>query len=96
MRVYLIVDVRKIRVKKKYAEYVRKVPETIRRFGGRYLARGSETQVVSGKWKPGRLVIVEFPSMKRFREWWDSAQYRKIKPLRERSARTNAVVAAGM
>ena len=96
MPVYMIVDVRKIRDKQKYAEYVRKVPATLRRFGGRYLARGGKTFAASGDWRPGRLVIVEFPSMQKFRAWWNSPRYRKIAPLREQSAQTNAVVAKGI
>lgn len=66
MSVYMIVEAKEVMDKKKYGEYIQKVPETIAKFGGRYLARGGQVLTVSGDWKPTRLIIVEFDSMERF------------------------------
>ncbi len=96
MPVYMIVEAKEISDKKKYAEYIQKVPQTIEKFGGRYLVRGSQVKVVSGDWNPSRLIIVEFESIDRFNAWWNSAEYRAIAPLREQSAKTNAVLVAGV
>lgn len=49
---------------------------SIARYGGRYLVRGAQPQVPEGQWVPDeRVVVVEFPSMKRLREWYASAEY---------------------
>lgn len=96
MPVYMIVEIKKVTDKKKYAEYVRKVPQTVKKFAGTYLARSNEIKAVSGKWKPARLIIIKFPSMAEFKAWWNSPVYRSIVPLRETSAETNAIVVEGV
>jgi len=92
----MIVEAKKVMDKKKYEEYIRKVPETIAKFGGRYLARGGQVKIVSGNWNPSRLIIVEFDSMDRFNSWWNSPEYKALAPLREQSTETNAIVIEGM
>lgn len=52
--------------------------------------------MISGDWKPVRLIIIEFDSMNRFKAWWNSTEYREIKQLREQSAKTNAIVVEGI
>jgi uncharacterized protein (DUF1330 family) len=45
-------------------------------YGGRYLARGARPDAVEGVWPPReRVVIVEFPTMERAYEWYQSAEY---------------------
>lgn len=95
MTVYMIVEVTEVRDKEKYLEYVKKVPKTVTAFGGKYLARGGKVEVICGDWQPGRLVIVEFDSMESYQAWLNSDEYRAIAPLREESAKTNAVVVEG-
>lgn len=49
---------------------------SITRYGGRYLVRGAVPQVPEGEWPAdARLVVVEFPSMARLREWYASPEY---------------------
>lgn len=96
MAVYLIVEATKVIDKAKYGTYIQKVPQTIERFGGEYVARGGQVHVVSGDWHPSRLIIVKFASMDRFNSWWGSCEYRAIAPLREEAASTNAIVVEGV
>jgi uncharacterized protein (DUF1330 family) len=95
MPVYMIVEAKEVLNKEMYGEYIQKVPQTIERFGGKYLVRGGQTIVMAGDWAPDRLIIVEFESMEKFRAWWNSPEYLAVAPLREQSARTNAVVVDG-
>lgn len=92
MPVYLIVEIKLVTDIEKYSEYMRKVPQIIKKFGGRYLFRGGKVRVVSGNWNPSRLIIVEFDSLEGFQGWWNSPEYREIASLREEAARTNAIV----
>ncbi|HOW42355.1 MAG TPA: DUF1330 domain-containing protein [Candidatus Omnitrophota bacterium] len=96
MSVYMIVEAREVMDKEKYGEYVRKVPETVKQFGGKYLARGGRVTVCAGDWNPARLIILEFASMDAYNAWWHSPEYRAVAPLREQSARTNAIVVEGV
>lgn len=49
-----------------------------------------------GDWGPGVNVVIEFPSLERVREWYDCAEYRPLKELRQRSARVNLAFLDGM
>jgi len=79
-----------------YGEYCSKVDAVVEMFGGRYLAVDKGPEVIAGGWSPSKVVIIEFPDKKAWRTWWDSAEYGKIKHLRERSAKVNAVLVNGL
>jgi uncharacterized protein (DUF1330 family) len=74
MAVYAVVNVR-VTDSDRYSEYRDKAPDAIARYGGKYLARGGTVEVLEGEWNPQRLVVLEFESMERFREWYDSPEY---------------------
>ena len=96
MPVYMIVEIKEVIDKKKYAGYIQKVPPIIEKFGGKYLVRGGQVSVASGDWEPERITIVQFESMDKFNAWWNSPEYRAIAHLREGSTRTNAIVVEGV
>lgn len=57
--------------------------ESIARYDGRYLVRGAEPEVPEGDWPPAqRVVVVEFPSMARLREWYHSPEYAEALRIR--------------
>lgn len=57
--------------------------QTIAQYGGRYLVRGGAADVVEGTPPAKTLVIVEFPSMTRAREWYASPEYAEALRLRQ-------------
>jgi uncharacterized protein (DUF1330 family) len=68
----------------RYPDYSKMVPATVAQFGGRFIARAGKSEVLEGdKPLPQRLVIIEFPSYERAKEWWDSEEYRPAKELRQ-------------
>ena len=95
MAAYLVVEI-EVTDPVLYEEYKRAVPEILSQFGGRYLARGGATLTLEGEWNPKRLVVVEFPSADRARQWWESMEYRPARDLRHRSARTRMVLVEGI
>jgi uncharacterized protein (DUF1330 family) len=66
-----------------YAEYSKHVPATIAKYGGRYLVRGGKMEVREGQWSGPRTVILEFPSLARALEWYDSPEYKPLRPIRQ-------------
>jgi uncharacterized protein (DUF1330 family) len=78
-----------------FEEYRARVSGTIAAYDGRYLVRGGATETREGDWSPNRLIVLEFPSLARAREWFDSPEYRPLIALRQRSARTKIVIAEG-
>ena len=70
-----------------YKEYAQQVPATIAKYGGRYLVRGGTMDLREGEWPGQRTVILEFPSIERAREWYDSPEYRPLRPIRQANSR---------
>jgi uncharacterized protein (DUF1330 family) len=92
---YAVVNVR-VTDPVRYEEYRGKAPATIASYGGRYLARGGAVEALEGEWDPERLVVLEFESMGRLREWYDSPEYAPLKRLRQEAAVTQFVVVEGL
>ena len=95
MAVYAVVNIRIID-SDRYAEYIEHAPTTIVHYGGKYLARGGKVEVLEGEWTPQRLVILEFESMERFNEWYNSPEYAPLKQVRVEAATTDFVVVEGL
>ena len=95
MTAYVIADI-EVTDPEAYEGYKRAVATTIAAYGGRYLARGGHTDIVEGTWNPRRLVLLQFPSLARAREWYGSVSYAPLLALRLRSASTNLVFVEGI
>jgi len=95
MSAYLIAEI-EVHDPEGYAEYVRRVPATIARYGGRYIARGGGIQALEGEPGPGRMAIVEFPDAARIREWHDSEEYRPVLAIRLRTAKSRLRIIEGL
>ena len=78
-----------------YADYIRLVPPTIARYGGRYVARGG-VETVEGEPSPGRVAIVEFPDATRVHEWLNSPEYRPVRAIRLRTAKSRLRIVEGL
>ncbi|MET3908467.1 uncharacterized protein (DUF1330 family) [Bradyrhizobium sp. S3.3.6] len=57
--------------------------QTIAQYGGCYLVRGGPAEVLEGGPPPKTIIIVEFPSMARAREWYASPEYAAALKLRQ-------------
>jgi uncharacterized protein (DUF1330 family) len=79
-----------------YDRYKELAPPTIAAYGGRYLVRGGMTTTLTGAWRPTRLVILEFPTTERAREWWDSPEYAAARSVRETCADAEIVLVDGL
>ena len=55
---------------------------TIAQYGGRYLVRGGIAEAAEGGPPPKTLIVVEFPSMERLREWYASPEYAEALKVR--------------
>jgi len=95
MPAYVIVEVT-VQDPVRYEDYKKMAAPTIAAFGGRYIVRGGAVQTLEGAWAPGRLVVLEFPSAERAREWWNSSQYAPAKRLRHETATTKMILVEGL
>jgi uncharacterized protein (DUF1330 family) len=95
MSALVIVEI-EVREPEAYEAYKRLVPASLAAYGGRFIARGGATESLEGDWAPERLVVLEFPSLERARQWWASPEYRDAKAIRMRAAQTRMIVTEGV
>jgi uncharacterized protein (DUF1330 family) len=79
-----------------YEEYKKQAAATVHKYGGKYIVRGGKTEVLEGNWKPKRIVILEFPTMERAKEWLNCEEYREPRKLRHATSKTNMLVIEGV
>ena len=70
-------------------EYARQVPATLEPFGGKFLVRGGQFEVMEGAWNTARVVVIEFPDLDHARGWYHSDAYQAIIQKRFDGARTD-------
>jgi uncharacterized protein (DUF1330 family) len=95
MAAYVILDIQ-VTDPARFAEYRELAPPAIAAYDGKYLARGGTTELLEGSWTPNRMVVLEFPSIERARQWLDSPEYRTARAIRHAAATTNAIVVQGL
>lgn len=94
MTAYVVVDIL-VNDPAVFKEYTLLSPETLAKYGGRYLARGGASETLEGTWAPQRLVILEFESVEKAKIWYSSPEYTHAKSFRIRSADTQMVLVEG-
>ena len=91
---YIVVRV-EVTDPEKFAIYRDMVPPTLAKYGGRYLVRGGEWDLLEGEWNPQRLVIIEFETKEQAIAWWSSEEYAPAKKLRNESANSRLIAVDG-
>ena len=79
-----------------FDEYLRLVPATVEKFGGRYRVRGGLVEPVEGLFSLTSPVMIEFPSLDAARRWYGSDDYRPLKAARLRAVRATGVIVEGL
>jgi uncharacterized protein (DUF1330 family) len=79
-----------------YEEYKKLAGASVKKYGGKYIVRGGATEVLEGDWKPKRIVLLEFESMQRARDWLSCEEYCEPRKMRHRTARTNMILVEGV
>ena len=70
----------------RYAEYQRQLPAYVAAYDGRFVVRGGRSLTLEGAWPTRRVVVIEFPSMTRLLDFYDSVEYAPLKSLRMHSS----------
>lgn len=78
-----------------YPSYAKDTPASIAEFGGRFIVRGGTAQSIEGDAPRSRTVVIEFPSVARAHEWYDSPNYQKIVGIRHAAATGSLYIVEG-
>ncbi len=95
MAAYVIVEI-DILDPERYEEYKKLASATVEKYGGKYIVRGGKTEVLEGDWQPKRIVVLEFESMQRAKDWLKCEEYREPRKMRHRTAKTNMILVEGV
>jgi uncharacterized protein (DUF1330 family) len=79
-----------------YEEYKKLTPGSLAAFGGTFIVRGGKAEALEGDWQPKRIVVLEFPSADKAKQWWDSELYRHARAIRQRASHTRMIVVEGV
>ncbi|MEQ1879391.1 MAG: DUF1330 domain-containing protein [Burkholderiales bacterium] len=79
-----------------YEEYRKLVGASLAKYGGKFIARGGKIDVLEGDWSPQRVVICEFESLVRARQWYESPEYKPAMDIRQKTSKANIIVVDGV
>jgi uncharacterized protein (DUF1330 family) len=95
MPAYVIVEI-DVHDPVRYEDYKTMSTQSLARHDGRFIVRGGTVETLEGEWQPGRLVVLEFPSVAKAHEWWASDDYAPAKALRQDTATTRMILVNGV
>ena len=95
MSAYVIFDV-EIHDAARYQEFMNGVKPALEAAGAKYLVRGGAHKVYEGDWEPRRVVLLEFPSVAAWEEFYNGATYQGLKHIRDACSSARLVGVAGV
>lgn len=79
----------------RYKEYAVGAGAAAAKYGGKFLARGGEREVLEGELDFKRVVIAEFETLEAAKRFYHSPEYQEARDKRLGAADFNAIVTAG-
>lgn len=76
--------------------YRDQVDATFKPYSGRYVVRAGQLDRLEGNPPSHRLIIIKFDSLEQARAWYNSPEYARIRPFRQRSGHTDSYIVEGL
>jgi uncharacterized protein (DUF1330 family) len=92
MNWYLILDL-SIKELNGFMEYADNIQTFIEKHNGRYIVRGVVPGKMEGDWLPERLVILEFPSTDKAKEFLADPEAQQLFALRHKTTNSQLILA---
>jgi uncharacterized protein (DUF1330 family) len=80
----------------KYKDYIKATPAAIAKYGGKFLSRGGELVTLEGPEETQRIVLIEFPSLDRAKEFYHSPDYQAARKFRLEAATGQLIAIQGV
>lgn len=80
----------------KYQEYMKVTPGLIEKYDGKFITRGGDMVTLEGPEESQRVVIVEFPTFEKAKEFYNSPEYQEAKRLRTGAATAQFIALNGI
>jgi len=95
MSAFLLCDV-EVKNRDKLMEYLRLSENTLKPYGGKFHAQAGDIEVIEGCWNPKIIIIAEFPSMEKAREWYHSEEYSQALKVKPHAIDRNMILTKGL
>ena len=79
-----------------FQNYADKNAALIQKHGGKFIIRGAKAASLDGDPPKARTTVYVFDNVDKMQAWRDSAEYKELKVLRDKSAKFRAYVAEGV
>jgi uncharacterized protein (DUF1330 family) len=79
-----------------YEEYKKLTPATLVPFGGKFVVRGGNPELIEGLPAPKRIVVLQFENKEKAKAWYNSAEYQKAVRIRQATSVTRMILADGV
>jgi uncharacterized protein (DUF1330 family) len=96
MSAYVITDI-DVSDTERYQSYIALSPAAIAAFGGEFIVRGGNPEVLEGQWPTSRVVVVKFASKQQAKAFYESALYQQAKAARAGATKKfNMIIVEGI
>ena len=95
MAAYVIVAIQAVNDPEGLAEYRQLAGPTVQQYGGKLVVGGNKIEVADGNWSPIFMGVVEFESLERAKQWYNSPEYSTVKPRRLQTADSGVIFIDG-
>ncbi len=94
MSAFVILDL-SIHDPEEFVKYQKLAPPTVSAYNGKFIVRGGHLTPLEGEWKPERLVIIEFETVEKAKEWYNSEAYKNASIHRNNAATSKILIVEG-
>ena len=95
MSAYVVIRV-KVSEPSLLKDYQKVAPAAIEKYDGKLIVRGGELSTLEGPEEKRRIVIIEFPSLDKAKEFYNSKEYKEAIELRKGLAEFEVVAIEGI
>jgi uncharacterized protein (DUF1330 family) len=95
MTAYAIGRLTDVKMGPEIRAYLEAIDQTLALFDGRFVIHGGPRIELEGSWS-GDLIVIAFPDLSKARQWYGSAEYRRILPLRTRNSSCDVILIEGV
>ena len=74
------------------AGYMAEAPETVLKYGGKYLLRNGSFETLEGVADYDRMVVLKFPDKEHALQWYNSEEYTPLRKIRQGASEAHIVV----
>jgi uncharacterized protein (DUF1330 family) len=92
MAAYVIGFVSNVKDPAGFAEYQKLAIPTLEKYGGKVIVGGNKIEVADGNWAPAGAIVVQFESLQKAKQWYNSREYHPLVARRKAAAATTGVI----